>query len=267
MHDDLDEPLRLPAAPPAPPRPALPVAAAIVPVVGAVVLWQLTGSPTALWFAALGPLMAIASFADGLRSARRAKRRARREAAGALVDLGREVEERHAEERRRAWRRTPDVAGYADDPDEIWRVVPGRADVIVVGRGAARSALRLDGDAQEADARAVRRRARTAGDMPVHVPLEAGIAVSGPPVLAAAVVRALVVQLCLAQAPGQVRLVGDAPALAGDGAGGAALPHAAATRGAVVFAGSGTGRCPPTPTPRSCRSPRERRLRPGAPPC
>ncbi len=239
MHDDLDEPLRLPAAPPAPPRPGLPVAAAIVPVVGAVVLWQLTGSPTALWFAALGPLMAIASFADGLRSARRAKRRARREAAGALVDLGREVEERHAEERRRAWRRTPDVAGYADDPDEIWRVVPGRADVIVVGRGAARSALRVDGDAQEADARAVRRRARTAGDMPVHVPLEAGIAVSGPPVLAAAVVRALVVQLCLAQAPGQVRLVGDAPALAGDGAGGAALPHAAATRGAVVFAGSG----------------------------
>ncbi|MBF9336491.1 cell division protein FtsK, partial [Microbacterium lacticum] len=181
MHDDLDEPLRLPAAPPAPPRPGLPVAAAIVPVVGAVVLWQLTGSPTALWFAALGPLMAIASFADGLRSARRAKRRARREAAGALVDLGREVEERHAEERRRAWRRTPDVAGYADDPDEIWRVVPGRADVIVVGRGAARSALRLDGDAQEADARAVRRRARTAGDMPVHVPREAGIAVSGPP--------------------------------------------------------------------------------------
>ncbi|MBG0718866.1 cell division protein FtsK, partial [Microbacterium sp. 2C] len=109
MHDDLDEPLRLPLAPPAPPRPGLPVAAAIVPVVGAVVLWQLTGSPTALWFAALGPLMAVASFADGLRSVRRAKRRAPREAADALAELAPEVEERHDGERRRAGRRTPDV--------------------------------------------------------------------------------------------------------------------------------------------------------------
>ena len=241
MHDDLDEPLRLPPAPPAPPRPGLPVAAAIVPVVGAVVLWQLTGSPTALWFAALGPLMAVASFADGLRSMRRAKRRARREAADALADLDREVEERHDVERRRAWRRTPDVAGYADDPDEIWRVVPGRDEVIVVGRGVGRSALRVDGDAQATDARDVRRRARTLDDMPVHVPLMAGIAVCGPPVLAEAVVRALVVQLCLAQSPGQLRLVGDTAGIGAgaDGGGAPALPHAEATRGAVVFAGSG----------------------------
>lgn len=238
MHDDLDEPLRLPPAPPAPARPGLPVAAAVVPVVGAVVLWQLTGSPTALWFAALGPLMAIASFADGLRSSRRAARRARREAATALVDLGREVDERHDDERRRAWRRTPDVAGYADDPDEIWRVVPGRADVIVVGRGETRSVLRVDGDASGDDARAARRRARTLADMPVHVPLTAGIAVSGPPVLAAAVVRALVAQLCLAQAPGQLRLVGE-PGLTGDAGDDTVPPHAEATRGAVVFAGSG----------------------------
>ena len=41
------------------------VAVLLLLVVGAVVLWQLTGSPTALWFAALGPLMAVASFADG----------------------------------------------------------------------------------------------------------------------------------------------------------------------------------------------------------
>ncbi len=246
MNDDVDEPLRLPPRPVPPPRPSLPVAAAIVPVVGAVVLWQLTGSPSALWFAALGPLMAAASFVDAVRSSRRSRRRARGKAATDLAQLAVDLEARHDDERRRAWHATPDVAGYADDPTEVWRVVPGRADVIVVGRGEGRSSVRLDGEAETAEARELRGRARMLAEMPITVPLSDGIAVAGPPVWAAAVVRALVLQVCLAHPPGQVRLIGglSAPLRGGCGdaavaGGGLALPHADATRGAAVLIGNG----------------------------
>ncbi|WP_292864889.1 FtsK/SpoIIIE domain-containing protein [Microbacterium sp.] len=240
MYDVIDEPLRLPAAPPSPARPTIPVAAALVPVVGAVVLWQVTGSMFALWFAALGPLMALAGFADGLRTARRARRRALRASAAALLALGGEVDARHDAERTRAWRRTPDVAGYAADVDEIWRVVPGRGDVVVVGRGSGPSALRVEGaggaasdgaDGHEGATREMRRRATRIDGVPVAVPFAAGIAVCGPPVAAAAVVRALALQACLAHPPGSARLVGE-------DAGAAAVPHRDATRGLVVFVGT-----------------------------
>lgn len=232
MDDPIDEPLRLPAPPPAPPRPTIPIAAAIVPIVGAVVLWRVTGSTFALWFAALGPLMAVAGIIDGLRTSRRAKRRSSRESAAAIRALDEEIEERHGAERRRAWRRTPDVAGYAVDVDEVWRVVPGRSEVLVVGRGSGGSDLRVEGEAHDPASRDLRRRARVLDDAPMTVPMSAGVAVSGPPLAAAAVLRALALQTCLARAPGSVRLVGEAAELA-------AVPHRAATRGAVVFLGTG----------------------------
>lgn len=180
----------------------------MVPVIGAVVLWRLTGSVYSLWFAALGPVLAIAGFADGLRGSRRVARRARRHAATDLAAIDAALAERHADERRRAWARTPDVAGYCAVPDEIWRQVPGREEVIVVGRGSARSAVRLEGEPHDDAARAVRRRARLLEDAPVAVPLRAGIAVCGPAPAAAAVARALALQVCLAHPPGRVRVVG-----------------------------------------------------------
>lgn len=231
MHDYSDDPLRLPAAVPAPGRPALPLAAAIVPVVGAVILWRITGSTFALWFAALGPLMATAGFLDGLRTNRRAQRRARRDQAAALTALRSEIERRHDDERHRARRRTPDVAGFAADPDEIWRAVPGRDEVIVVGRGTDRSAVRIDGEPSDDSTRTLRAHARVLEDAPIAVPLRAGIAVCGPPRPAAAVVRALVTQVCLAHPPGEVRMTGDLTGLGH-------LPHADATRGTALFVGT-----------------------------
>jgi hypothetical protein len=73
----------------------LPILTAIVPVVGALVLWRITGSVHFLWFAALGPLVAGASFVDGLRTARRARRRAGREDLRALAHLEEAVARRH----------------------------------------------------------------------------------------------------------------------------------------------------------------------------
>ncbi|WP_431802517.1 FtsK/SpoIIIE domain-containing protein [Microbacterium sp. bgisy203] len=237
MHDAHDDPLRLPAPPPSPPRPALPIAAAIVPVIGAVVLWKVTGSPFALWFAALGPLMAGASFLDGLRTARRTKRRAAKDGARELGVLEGELDRRHDVERERAWRRTPDVAGYAAAPEEIWRVVPGREDVLVVGAGRAASGVRLDGEAHDDRSRALRRRSRMLDDVPITVPLAGGVAVAGPAIPAAAVVRALALQVCLAHAPGSVRLGDAGAAAAGDAT--LRVPHAEATRGALLVVANG----------------------------
>ncbi|MFT3798569.1 FtsK/SpoIIIE domain-containing protein [Microbacterium sp.] len=235
---EFDEPLRMPAAPAATPRPPVPMLAAIVPVAGAVVLWQLTGSVYALWFAALGPLLAAAGFIDGLRGVRRAARRARREAATQLEGVAAGVERHHAAQRRRAWATTPDVAGYDADPAEIWRRVPGREEVVVVGRGVGTSTVRLEGEPHDEPSRDLRRRARRLDDVPVTVPLHAGIAVCGPPALTAPVVRALALQVCLAHPPGEVRVT-----LGAGGPGVPALPplpHQDSTQGDVLFVGSAT---------------------------
>ena len=69
IHDD--EPLTLPPAWTPPPRPPFPVIAAIVPVVGAVALWLVTGSMLTLWLALLGPVIAAATVLDARRGARR----------------------------------------------------------------------------------------------------------------------------------------------------------------------------------------------------
>lgn len=222
------EPIVLPPAVAPPARPPVPILTAVVPVIGALVLWGLTGSMYALWFAALGPLVAAAGVVDGLRTARRARRRTRADQRSALARAAAEVERRHAEERERLWSRHPDVASFAARPDEVWRTVPGRGDDVVLGRGEAASALRVDGGDGSEHARALQRSARRVADAPVRVPAAGGIAVVGPPVLAAAVVRGLLLQICLTLPPGRVRLVGD------DEAWIAALPHRNAVSGAVL---------------------------------
>lgn len=232
MHpDDLDGPLRLPDPPAEPARPPIPLLSAVVPVIGAVVLWLLTGSVYALWFAALGPLWAVAALGDAMRGRRRTRRVARRDAERRLDEVAADVAERHAAERRRQWRRHPDVAGFAGEPAEIWRTVPGRGEVLVVGRGVGVSEVRVDGAPHTDRERDIRRAARALADAPIVVPLRAGVAVAGPPVLAAAVVRALALQVCLAHPPGDVRAAGGGLP--------EGLPHAEATRGALLYVAEG----------------------------
>ncbi|MDR2999231.1 MAG: cell division protein FtsK, partial [Microbacterium sp.] len=101
----------LPPSPAPPSRPSLPLLAAIVPVVAGVVLWAVTGSLFALCFAALGPLMLLASFLDGLRTRRRDRRRGEAETDAAWRRAEAELVELHARERADLWRRHPDAAG------------------------------------------------------------------------------------------------------------------------------------------------------------
>jgi S-DNA-T family DNA segregation ATPase FtsK/SpoIIIE len=223
-----DDPLTLLDAWSAPPRPPIPLVASSVPIVGAVVLWLVTSSPLALVLAALGPLIALASVLDGRRAAHRDQRRHASQAVQIRGRVESEVDRRHDAERRRRFLRHPDAAGFLARDGEIWRDVPERAGRIVVGRGDAPSGMRVTGGAGDPDSDAVRARAAILSAAPVVIDLAGGVAIVGPAVLAAAVHRALVVQLCLALAPGAIRIVGPA------GAGlewADELPHRHATTG------------------------------------
>lgn len=225
MTSSLDEPLRLPSPPAAPPRAPFPLAAAVVPVFGAAVLWMITGSTFALWFAALGPLVAIAGVLDGARARRRSARSWKRETRAASEAMKTRIAARHDEERRALWEQHPDVAMHLRRPGDEWRAVPARSDVVVVGRGRRQSVLRIEGgDDSEADT-SLRRLAGSLDDAPVLVPLEAGIAVVGPWACAAAVARAMVLQICLNSPPGSIRIVEGAD----HGEWIDLLPHATAT--------------------------------------
>ncbi|MDQ1215539.1 FtsK/SpoIIIE domain-containing protein [Microbacterium arborescens] len=223
-----DDPIRLPTPHPETRRPPLPVWALMVPVAGAVVLWQLTGSPTVLWFAALGPLVAVASVLDGVRVARRERRRSAARAAAGLRSAHAELEERHAHERADRWRATPDVARLLAAPDDLWRPRPSR-DLVVVGSGDAPSRTRVEGAAPPD----FRQAAATVRNAPVTVPLTAGIAIVGPAAPAASIARALVVQICLVHGPGEVSLVAAAEDWARE------LPHASVIGGLRLWWGRG----------------------------
>ncbi|MDT3344569.1 FtsK/SpoIIIE domain-containing protein [Microbacterium aquilitoris] len=223
-----DDPLTLPRRPAPTPRPPLPLMTAVVPVIGAVVLWAVTGSAYALLFAALGPLIAVASVADAARTSRRtAKKDAaalRRELAQAEVEVAR----RHEDEREQRWATHPDVQRFLARPESIWRSVAEREAMLVVGSGDDASALRVTGGDGDDAATALRRSAGVLSDVPVPIPLTTGVAVIGPPRLAAAVTRALALQILLCLAPGRVRLGDGGPAWTD------AAPHRAAVVGPLL---------------------------------
>jgi len=64
----------LPSLPAPPPRTPFPVIAVVAPAVGAVVVSLVTGSLFVLVFAALSPIIAIATALDARRAARRHRR-------------------------------------------------------------------------------------------------------------------------------------------------------------------------------------------------
>lgn len=216
---DPAETIVLPAVAAAPPRGPLPLLAAIVPVVSGVVLFAVTGSPLSLSFAALGPVMILASFLDGVRQRHRAVRVARADEARAWAQVERVVAEHEATERGRRLRATPDLAACLTDPPTR-PVALAETVEIAVGRGEGSSSLRFSGGGERADA--FRGRHRRLQGVPVTVPLSAGLCVRGPAPIAAAVARALVLQLCLRHASGAIRLEGDGVAALGFGA----LPQA-----------------------------------------
>lgn len=201
-------PLVLPAVPAPPRRSSLPLLAAVAPVGVGIALWLTTGTPQALWFAALGPFMMLASVADAARGRRRDRRRDEATAATQWAAAEEELVRRHRTERAQLDRRHPDVLGCLCEPPLRGAEPPDASTAVVVGRGNRRSAVRCSGGEGER-ATAFRERSAELADAPLTVPLGRGICVRGAGPVATAAARALVVQLCLRFAPGQLSLVGN----------------------------------------------------------
>ncbi|MFC6357372.1 FtsK/SpoIIIE domain-containing protein [Luethyella okanaganae] len=200
-------PLVLPSRPHEPEKAPFPLVASIAPVVAAAAIWAVTRSPFALVFAALGPIVAIASLLD---SRRHAVRRRRREAAryvSSITALRVEMAEAHERERCEAWRRTPSatmlIACARDDPERWHARSPGRA---VLGRGTIASMLRLDGSVVSDLERELRDVVAFLEDAPLSCEAGEGIGVVGPSPLARAALRGLLLQLCRSSDPSVVRI-------------------------------------------------------------
>nr|WP_201469483.1 FtsK/SpoIIIE domain-containing protein [Microbacterium hydrocarbonoxydans] len=182
--------------------------AALVPVAGGVALWLITGSLFSLCFAALGPLMIFASLIDGTRARRKARRDALLAGEQAWTSAEQELISRHDDERERRWHRHPDAAVCLAQPPLRGRERPDAATGIVVGSGSLPSGLRASGGEGERE-RAFQRRCQTIARVPIVVPLGGGIALRGPLPIAAAVARALAVQLCVRFGPRFLSVEGE----------------------------------------------------------
>lgn len=187
-------PVRAPDAPP----PAFPVVAIAAPVVVAAVLFAVTGSPLMLAMAALGPLIALATFVDGHRRRRRSSRESDARFAAALGELDGHV--RAAQEAERSRR----DAFTRLDPD--WSTAE-RPLVVAVARGSAASGVDLGAPTADDPPEVARRRqeaARLSG-VPVLRALEGDVVVEGPPLLARAVARTIVLRLAARSSPASAR--------------------------------------------------------------
>ena len=204
-------PQRVPVPrPPQPPAPhPFPLLATVAPILAAAVLYLVTSSPFAIAFAALGPVIAIASSLDARLGARRA---GRRERARFLADCDRcdrviRAEHQREEERlsrlaRPAHRVTAD---HGLDP-EGWRASADGPIAVRLGSGEVPSEVEFLPPEDVTDEFSTMQlselaaRARTLVG-PVIVDARLGIGFVGPAVLATAAARAVVVQLAAALPP------------------------------------------------------------------
>ncbi len=234
--DEPAPPIELPTRAEAPAASRVPWIAALVPTaVGVGIAW-FTHSPVFLLFAALTPV-ALVSGALGERvHRRRARRRGDAEHEQALSSAQAAVGDALATETALRRAEVPDpvaIAAAARQPgSRLWERSADDPVLLRVGSGEAGSTTRVqDGE-----------RPTSAGmlhDVPVTVDLRAGpVGIAGPPAVIRALARALLTQLCVLHAPGdvQVTLVVDAdtaawwrwarwlPHLAGVGSGEVSVP-------------------------------------------
>jgi S-DNA-T family DNA segregation ATPase FtsK/SpoIIIE len=210
--------------------------AAIVPIGAGVVLWLITGSVFALCFAALGPLMIVASLVDAARNRRRERRRGDAQSEQDWAAAEAALVRRHQEERDARWARHPDTAESLLQPPLRGVQPPDPATLLVVGAGSVPSGIRCSGG-EDSRGREFRERCGVLEDAPIVVPLGGGVCLRGARPMTHAAARALVLQLSLRFSAAQLSLVGaDLHAC-----GLADLPHARRARrgGFRVWVGSG----------------------------
>ncbi|MFK4790578.1 FtsK/SpoIIIE domain-containing protein [Microbacterium sp. ZW T5_56] len=225
-----DEPLTLPPAPTAQPPTSLPLVAAVVPVIGAVGMWMMTGSALMLWFAALGPLMLVAGLADRARGRRREGRRERVSFLAAMESAADTVAQRQGRARRDRWAVHPSVADLVAAPAEVWRSHPQREGTVTLGSGMVQVETSIGRGDERPEVQELRARAQTLADSPVVVALDGDICVRGNPIVAAAVARAIVLHVCLLHPPGRWQVLARGEPWQED------LPHTLGAPGARTLA-------------------------------
>jgi DNA segregation ATPase FtsK/SpoIIIE, S-DNA-T family len=202
--------LALPASTAPPARHGIPIIATLAPVAMSLAVWAVTQSLLSLLFAGLGPLVALAGLVDARRQARRRRREETVRLGTALERLrSRTAEAGEAERVRLAGLCAPDGESLGRWAAERWSRPLGAGDPIPVriGRGAAASPVRLDGDDADAELlgpqpapaltaawTALREETAALDDAPLVVDAVDGIGIAGPLPLAAAVARALALQ-------------------------------------------------------------------------
>jgi S-DNA-T family DNA segregation ATPase FtsK/SpoIIIE len=208
----------LPRPPQHDPPHGFPWLATLAPVIGAVGLWVFIESIYALAFAALGPIIAVASVGDARVSARRTRRRERARFDRDCARTREAIAAAHGRERATLAHSAPSarsrLTSMSPDP-ERWRGSFGEPLLVRLGEGSVLSLVDVDG-ATDADDRSraaldeLRAAAALVPDAPVVVDARLGIGFYGPRPLTLAAARAVVVQLAAALSPGgaQIQVTG-----------------------------------------------------------
>ena len=192
-----------------------PFVASLAPVVMSVVIWLITQSAYALLFAALGPVVAIASVVDARRTGRRRLRRERQRFERDLVAARAEIGEAHRHERFQLEVATPSGERIASSGAVLWgeSAVP----VLCLGTGGRDSAVTIDGlgspRGDEPDAvalRGLREHAAVLVGAPISVTATT-IGVVGPSPARRALARSLIVQLAAQLSPAEYSVATTEP--------------------------------------------------------
>jgi S-DNA-T family DNA segregation ATPase FtsK/SpoIIIE len=209
-------------------------------------IFAVTGSAFVLAFAALGPVIAVATVLDGRRGARRTERRDREAARRAHDALRASVAVYLAELRADARAASPDAGTIlrGEAANRRWEPAPPEGPMpVVLGGGTVASGIRIDGgDGPPAagDSWAVERHAREEDlrrfsawltGVPLTADLLRGVGIVGPLPLGRALARAMLVQATHLHPPGRLAVTGpDHPEWTWL----TALPHAAARSPSTV---------------------------------
>jgi S-DNA-T family DNA segregation ATPase FtsK/SpoIIIE len=205
----------LPRAPDAAQPYNFPIMACLAPVIGALVIWAITRSPLTLAFAALGPIVALASFTDAKVQARRRSRREGVRFRRQLLECADSVDELHDRERAGLLRAAPGPSGVLGAPPgdpERWRGDPASGVFVNLGLGTVPSAVRLEGAVHHADDETdaalagLREHASILRGAPIIVDARLGIGICGPAPLANAIARGILLQLASLVSPAGGRL-------------------------------------------------------------
>jgi S-DNA-T family DNA segregation ATPase FtsK/SpoIIIE len=215
----------MPVPPAEPPRTPFPLIASVAPLVASGVIWAVTGSALVLVFAALGPVIMVATLLDGRRSSRRKGQTDAAAYRQSLHELSILVAERHGELRRVAWHRTPAAAAILsggadgtrwrirDEPTAARHETATGRPTVTLGSGSIPSGVQLDmalgashfaaagGEELAQRASDVRATAATLTAAPVTADLIGGVGLVGPQLLVRAAARGLLIQAAHALPP------------------------------------------------------------------